>query len=402
MYSRKSKILYFILEGLNSFAVTYFFAYFYFLMRDAHGFGTQANLALAALNGGVYAVFSYWAGKYGQRHGYFRALRLAFLIMMGALLCGLFIHSAAGHILIMVVAVIGMCFTWPALEALVSEGETRRGIQDMVGAYNIVWAGAAALSYFVGGALFEKLGRPGLFYVPVIVQAVQLGLTLYLARRFPERGVKPSQSGAASVGEVATPEVEALPQAPAGGAKFLRMAWVSNPFAYMAINTLVAAIPGITARFQLSTMLAGFCCSIWYFTRLGAFVGLWRWTGWHYRFRWLLGAFVALVVSFALILMVPSLAVLLLAQVLFGGALGLIYYSSLFYSMDQSDTKSEHGGIHEAAIGLGNCAGPAAGSLSLYLLPQYSNSGGLAVCGLLLIGLGGLVTIWWKHEPGSS
>ena len=58
------------------------------------------------------------------------------------------------------------------------------------------------------------------------------------------------------------------------------------------------------------------------------------------------------------------------------------------------DTKGEHGGIHEAAIGLGNFAGPAAGAVSLHFLPQYANSGTLAVTGLLLLGLGGLLVIW--------
>ena len=68
--------------------------------------------------------------------------------------------------------------------------------------------------------------------------------------------------------------------------------------------------------------------------------------------------------------------------------------------MDLGDTKGEHGGIHEAAIGLGNFAGPAVGAASLYFLPQYANSGTLAVSGLLLLGLGGLLAIWRKGQRG--
>jgi hypothetical protein len=153
-------------------------------------------------------------------------------------------------------------------------------------------------------------------------------------------------------------------------------------------------IPGVAKRLDLSTMVAGFCCSIWCFSRLGAFFVLWRWNGWHYRFRWLLVSYLALVGTFASILMAPNLAVLVMAQIVFGCVAGLIYYSSLFYSMDLGDTKGEHGGIHEAAIGLGNFAGPAVGAASLYLLPQYANSGALAVSALLLLGLGGLLAIW--------
>jgi putative Mn2+ efflux pump MntP len=62
--------------------------------------------------------------------------------------------------------------------------------------------------------------------------------------------------------------------------------------------------------------------------------------------------------------------------------------------MDFGDTKGEHGGIHESAIGVGNFAGPVVGAASLYFLPQYANSGTLAVSGLLLLGLGGLLVIW--------
>ena len=112
------------------------------------------------------------------------------------------------------------------------------------------------------------------------------------------------------------------------------MAWLANPFAYIGINTLIAVMPGIARRLELSTMLAGFWGSLWCFARFGTFVGLWLWPGWHYRFRWLLAAYLALVCAFITILLAPNLPVLVAAQVVFGGAVGLIYYSSLFYSMD--------------------------------------------------------------------
>jgi hypothetical protein len=176
------------------------------------------------------------------------------------------------------------------------------------------------------------------------------------------------------------------------------MAWLANPFAYIAINTLLAVIPGIAAKFQMSPMLAGFVCSLWCFVRLGAFVLLWRWPGWHYRFRWLVTAFALLILAFVAILIAPNLAVLVAAQVFFGAAIGLIYYSSLFYSMDASDTKSEHGGIHEAAIGAGNFIGPAVGAAALQFAAQSPNAGAFAVSALLLCGLGGLVKIW-KSAP---
>ena len=389
MFSRRLKTGYFILEGLNSFASVYYFYYFYFFMQTMFGFGNKANLLLAALNGAVYAIMAWQGGRFAQRFGYFTALKIGFVVMMAALAVGGQLHSAGGHILVMAVTVVGLCFTWPTLEALVSEGEEPAGLPRMVGIYNVIWACTAAAAYFSGGAMFEKLGPKSLFYVPAAILFAQLGLTLWLESQ--------AKAGQAS----GLPSEPGTPHAPLNPANsrpklFLRLAWLANPFAYIAINTLIAVMPGVARRLELSTMIAGFCCSLWCFARVGAFFVLWQWNGWHYRFRWLLIAYLALVGAFAAILMAPDLAVLVLAQLVFGSVVGLIYYSSLFYSMDLGDTKGEHGGIHEAAIGLGNFAGPAVGAASLHFLPQYANSGALAVSGLLLLGLGGLLALWRK------
>jgi predicted MFS family arabinose efflux permease len=385
---RQLKTGYFVIEGLNSFATTYFFYYFYFFMHARFGFGDKANLVLAALNGFTYMVASWWGGRFAQRAGYFTALKLGFGIMLVSLLTGAQLESAAGQVVAMAVTVVGMCLIWPAIEALVSEGESPAGLQRMVGTYNVTWAATGALAYFTGGAMLEKLGTSSLFYFPAAIVLVQLALVFWLQPR--ARRAHSPVTLAAPVSAV--PEPHRPP--PAKAKAFLRMAWLANPFAYIAINTLVAVMPGLAARLDLSPMLAGFCGSAWCFARLGAFFVLWLWPGWHYRFRWLVTSYLLLIGTFALILMVPNLAVLVAAQLLFGGALGLIYYSSLFYSMDVGETKSEHGGIHEAAIGLGCFAGPAAGAISLHFLPQFANSGAIAVSLLLLGGLGGLTGIW--------
>lgn len=385
---RQLKAGYFTLEGLNSFGTTYYFYYLYFFTQKSFGFDNKANLALAALNGAVYAVAAWCGGRYAERAGYFPALKTGFFVMLISLTAGLGVSSAVGHVLVMAGAAVGTCFTWPTLEALVSHGESRHGVQQMVGIYNVVWAAAGAVSYFCGGILLDFLGLKSLFYVPITILLIQLALTFWLEK----------QAAMASPAPEVSPEDDELPECVAhpvpGAGKFLQMAWLANPLAYISINTLLAVMPGVAGTLQLSTMQAGFCCSVWCFARLAAFALLWFWTGWHYRFRWMLSAYIIMLGTFAAILLVPNLWVLILAQLGLGSALGLIYYSSLFYSMDQSDKKGEHGGIHEAAIGVGNFAGPAVGAASLQFLPQYANSGALAVSGVLLLGLTGLLAIW--------
>jgi MFS family permease len=378
---QKCQVLCFTIEGLNSFATVIYFNYLYFLFRDKFGFDNKHNLALAALIGLIYMFASWQAGRFAQRFGNFTALKIGFGIMAVGLAIGSQLHFVAGAIAAACCVNVGMCFTWPVLEALVSEGANAA---RAVGIYNITWASANASAYFIGGTLIVKFGYQSMFYLPLAFILVQFAMVLWLEKIH----------GAVAIGSGSPSPHDANRPPPARAKNFQRMAWLANPFAYIAINTLLAVIPGLAARFGLSPMLAGFVCSLWCFARLGTFVLLWRWSGWHYRFRWLVTAFSALVLSFAAILIVPSLVVLVVAQLFFGVAIGLIYYSSLFYSMDASDTKSEHGGIHEAAIGAGNFFGPAVGAASLQFLPQYANSGAIAVSVLLLCGLGGLISIW--------
>jgi MFS family permease len=133
------------------------------------------------------------------------------------------------------------------------------------------------------------------------------------------------------------------------------------------------------------------------FGRFGAFVLLWHWAGWHYRFRWMAAGFAGLLASFIAIVLAPALWVVIAAQVLFGLATGLAYYASLFYSMDAGEAKGEHGGLHEAAIGAGICGGPLIGATALTLAPQSPNAGAGAVTALLLAGFAGLI---WLRQRG--
>jgi predicted MFS family arabinose efflux permease len=176
----------------------------------------------------------------------------------------------------------------------------------------------------------------------------------------------------------------------------LKLAWLANPMAYLAINTIISSMPALARRLNYTPMQTGFVCSVWLLARAAAFVALWLWPGWHYRFRFLALAYMVMMISFAAMLLVPNPWVLVLSQLLLGPALGLIYYSSLFYSMDVGKTKGEHGGIHEAAIGVGNGIGPAVAASALKFFPGHPGSGAWAVCLLLTPGL--LVLYWLRYR----
>jgi predicted MFS family arabinose efflux permease len=387
---RRSKIWYFVLAALNTLAATWFASYLFFFLRDRFGFGNRQNLWVSALYGFVYIFAAWQGGKFAQRRGFITSLKVGFAGLTVMMVIGALMDSVIGILLAMVGFTIALLFTWPALEALVSENETQAGVQHNVGVYNCTWASAGAIAYFIGGKLYDWLGHAAVFWVPAGIFAIEFAIALWLGRQRVEgRGSKVEDGQPLDH----RPEANALHQ-PLPPKRFLQMAWLANPFAYVGINTVIAVMPGIASKLELSPTQVGLCCSVWWFARLATFALLWRWRGWHYRFRWLLAAFVLLVGSFMWLLLARQISPLVFAQLFFGFAVGLIYYSSLFYSMDVGgETQGEHGGLHEAAIGIGIFAGPAVGAAALQFSPMHSTNGVFAVGVLLLAGLCGLVTL---------
>lgn len=383
---RPRKTVYFVLEGLNSFGSNFYFYYLFFYMHERFAFGNRENLTLAALNGFIYMFAAWFTGRFGQRFGYARALQIGFFVMAAGMIAGLFARSAPTQVVVLIIWTIGNCFTWPNLEALASEGEDPDGLKQKVGLYNVVWAGTGAISYFIGGALLERLGLECLFWLPLIIyllEAALLAWTQTVPRAALPLAAFPSSDN----------PVELNPRPIARTRAFLRMAWLANPFAYVAINTVVAVVPELALQLRLGPALAGVFCSVWFFARLGTFVLLWQWAGWHYRFGWFHSAYVLLITSFAVILLFPKLLVVLIAQVAFGYAVGLIYYSSLYYSMNVGEAKGEHGGMHEAAIGAGIFVGPGLGAAALHWRPDHPDSGTWAVSLALCAGMLALLVV---------
>ncbi len=386
MHTRKSKTIFFVLEGLNALATSYFGNYVFFLLRDRFSFGNLGNLSAAALSGFIFMFAAWQGGQFAQRFGYFTALKTGFGGMAICLALGALFPALPVVLLVIAGWTAAMCFTWPTLEALVSDGVSDEVLPKNIGIYNVVWATAAAVAYFFGGTLYETLGHGSIFWLPALIHGGLFLVVLCLGKN-PVHTAPAAATAAVSHHPV---EASAFTQ-PVSPQTFLRMVWLAIPFSYIGITTVIAIIPALAKTLGLSTAQAGLFCSIWMFVRLGTFVALWQWTGWHYRFRWLLGAFVGLTASFCLLLLSHSLALLVAAQVVFGVSVGLIYYSSLFYSMDVGETKGEHGGLHEAMIGTGACLGPAVGALSLYLAPGSPNAGAYAVTVILACGLAGLL-----------
>lgn len=384
-----SKLPLFVFEALGSLACGFYGNYVFFLFRDRYGFGDLGNLSIAALMGLVIALASWSGGKLAQRCGCVRTMVSGLLGMILALAIGTLFSSLSVQLAVLAVWTASQFMVWPALEAMVTEGESGAARANIVGVYSVVWAACSALAYFFGGSLFESLGSGSIFWLPPGLHLLQLAVLWAWARR--------QEITAAERPMHHPPQLATLPARDGTTPRsFQRMAWIANPFACVAAFTLLAMIPELARKMGLSTTVAGWFCSIWFFARLAAFLVMWRWPGWHYRFGWLLAGYILLIAGFACVLTADGLFWLGLGQIAFGLAVGLLYFASLFYSMDVGEARAEQGGIHEALMGAGNFVGPGVAVLSLMIAPQFPQGGVWAVSGLLALGFAGLLGIRFR------
>jgi AraC-like DNA-binding protein len=237
----------------------------------------------------VIALASWRAGKLAQHRGCIRTMVSGLVGMIVALVIGACFPSLPVQLAVLVFWAASQFMVWPALEALVTEGASGAARAHRVGVYSVVWAACSALSYFLGGGLFEWLGSGSIFWLPPGLHVLQLAVLWGYARRHGE-------TPAALPTPPPREQAPALKQGPCPRS-FQRMAWLANPFACVAAFTLLAMIPELARRMGLSTTQAGLFCSIWFFARLAAFVVMGQWPGWHYRFRWLLGGYLLLIAA---------------------------------------------------------------------------------------------------------
>ncbi len=370
---------YYVLEGLNSFATAYFFNYVLQRLRRESGFSDMDTLLLCVLHGFLYIPGSVYGGKFGQRFGYFRSLHVGFGGQFAGLVLAGLVPAAWAQVAGVAIWTTSMCFVWPMLEALVSEHESKERLPDRVGIYNVTWAATAAVGVFAGGTLYKVLGAASLYWLPALVHLGQWVALPGLARKHDrwvggQRLVTATGGGGekdrlltSSTTEAVGREQRLLTSSTTEGVGYFKqLAWLGNPFNYMAINTVLAIVPALSVRLGQDVERMGQLMSVWFVARAVAFAVLWKWTGWHYRFGWFASALLLLLAGFVGVVLAPSTWVLVVAQVALGWASAVLYYSSLFYTMDGSEAKGEHGGLHEAFIGCGIFGGPAVSALAIW------------------------------------
>jgi hypothetical protein len=366
---------YYVVEGISSHSVALMLSSIYFYTTQHFGWRSAQNFSMAAVLGGVYVGGALCAHGVAVRLGRRQALVATYLLMSAiawAAVAGQ--HRPAVLVGLLVAYSALSAITWPALESLVSSGADAHDLSRRLGVYNCVWSGAGTFTMAMAGTLL-KYWPTGTFALPGFWHAA---MAMLLWRELAREG-----RARAVAGDVEAPQSDVSPH-PAPEPELLRVRtlalWMSRlalPATFVVISSLLAAMPTLPLIQRLDPVARTVVGSAWMAARWVAFLSLGATVWWHTRPRALLTAALLLLAGFLAVTLRPEwlpgspsiptapwLVWMIAWQVVLGLALGLIYAASLYFGMVLSDGSTEHGGYHEALIGMGTVLGPGAGALA--------------------------------------
>jgi len=378
----------YVIEALAAVAANLLTLSIFFFTSVRFGWSLWQNLMLSAAMGALYTLSALSAHPLTQRFGRTGPLTGCFVCMAVATLLAAVIPTPVVVTTVLLINIALGTVCWPILETLVCAGHIQpQELTRRVSIYNLVWAGISVAVVAVNGLVIEHWPA-GVFVVSVLACG-GAGLIAW----FGDVDVAPGgKAPELPSGRKADPEPQLLHQRLTA----LWLARVSVPAMYVVTFALAAMMPLLPLVQSYRPAMQTVLCSVWLAVRWGAFLALGATTFWHTRPRLLLGAAVAMLVALFMITIRPSyvlgfngtawlmdLAMMLAGQVVLGLATGLIYTCSLHFGMALSEGSTEHGGYHEALIGLGMTLGPAAGLVTQWYWPGNHRMAIGAVAGLL-------------------
>lgn len=381
---QRSAIALFASEAVNSAAATLLSVGFPFYMNHRFGWGARENFATAACQGTLYVLGALSAKRISQRWrressllALFTAMTVLAIVMGFSADLGWAVPTA----LLAIFEAGLMGASWPILESLVSSAGNPSRLSQRLGCYNIVWATTGALALAASGAIIQHT-PPYVFFGIVAFAHFFAGffISLLAFRRMPAHEnqiLNPSPS----LPESAVPGM-VQPQLREDIARQHRLAlWLSRialPSTYVVIFGLAPALPSLHIIKQLSPTTATLVASIWFVARAVAFVIAGSTTFWHRRPVLMLAASITMLFGFLGTIVsgtlpglgnFQALLAMAAAQIVLGFSIGTIYAASLYFGMAMSDGSTEHGGYHEALIGLGQVLGPLVGATMQWIHP---------------------------------
>jgi hypothetical protein len=382
---------YYVVEALASQGSVLLLNCIFFFTHQAFHWTVTQNLMLASGQGVFYVCGALSASAVSGRIGRRRMFLGIQAVLLSLAVIALLLPRPTIVPFVLLVYTAFSAAAWPALESLVSGDAGGVVLSKRLGMYNLVWSANNAITLAVSGAVIQRWPS-GVFAMASASHAGAI-LVLWISgiSSTNEERVSPSPPTV----EMDDAEREVL------RSQRTRALWLSRialPSTYVVVYSLAAMLPSLPVMSALSTQWRTLAGSAWFVARFGVFVALGATTFWHTRPRLMLAAAAVMLPAFLGTTLRPGdvfpnahvpLAIDLLSmicwQLLLGAAMGIIYAASLYFGMALSDGSTEHGGYHEALIGVGSITGPAAAAVAGMIWPGQLGPEVAAVAGLIAL-----------------
>jgi len=381
---RRELLLLYAAEAANAVSAILLVVGLSFYTNHRFGWGARENFTVAAFQGAFYMLGALLAKNISQRWGRERTLvRLyaGMTVLASAVGICASMHWAIATAALAVVETGVVAASWPMLQSLVSAAGDPSQLSRRLGCYNILWSALGAIAVAASGAVIQHAPAGAFFGIIAAGHGIAGALivcrmrsTALLFGSVERASDSPARSESQSAAARPHPDAAALQRHHLA----LWLSRIALPSTYVVVYSIAPALPSLHAMKQLTPTVATTVGSIWLIARAAAFIFTGSTTFWHRRpglmflsTVTMLFAFIGIIVFGSASRMNPALALLAMmaAQSVLGLSIGTIYAASLYFGMAVSEGSTEHGGYHEALIGLGQILGPLLGATMQWLYP---------------------------------
>jgi Na+/melibiose symporter-like transporter len=360
----------------------------YFFTEERLGFGDAANLSLALAFGVAYVGGALISHPLAVRFGEKRLLTASIAVQLA-------VHSLMATFTTAPTIFIGATLAgllygmkWPIIESYVSAGRHGMNQARSLGRFSIAWSTTVPLSLIVTGPVLS-VWAPGVFVMPAAINVVTLWLLLPVHGRpahLPDD--HPSRT---------TAEQAARLQPLLVGSRWMLMV------SYAAMFILAPLMPGIFRGLGYDVAVSTALSSVMDVTRVATFVGMLLLQGWHGR-RWpIAGTIVLLPIGLFAVLYGGDIGLIIVGELIFGLAMGMVYYASIYYAVVVRNADVGAGGGHEGLIGAGFAIGPAAGLAGVGLQRVLGSKLAGTLVGLLpVLAVGMAMAVYHLCRPATN
>jgi len=363
------------------------------LLAIRFGAGPLMLGLLGSVGSLVYTLACPFAGRISDAHvlpdtlrpvnGRRRSIMLSCALLICVDLCILF---AAGIRDLLIMAACGsLCsaFFWPPLQAWLTEAPGEDSLSDRLGIFNLSWSLGIMIGPMIGGCLFAADYRFPWFYG--VAAASCMLVSLFALRISPPRS-----------GDVPSTQEMATPHRRHG--IFLPLSLWANFVCWFCLANVQSLYPKYAVSVGFSPQIIGSFLFLIGAAQSLCFIVLRSRPAWQFRYGPLILAHAAAGGGILALSRVVSLPLIAASLPPLGCALGLSYYSSIYYSLCVSGDTGRRAGIHERMVGSGFFVGPITGGVIARYLNMRSP---FILCGLLLLATSvGEAILWARSREG--